>query len=88
MRYQLRVSNKNESGGLQILFDKVYRLKTTTYEVKLVQFANGKILLSILVKPKRTPTHIASLRNIPAPIRYQIIKDLIDSKLAHILDQI
>ena len=92
MRLQLCVSNKSENteqnATLKILFEKIYVLKTAKYEIKLVQFGNGRILLSILARPKRTPVHITSFEKLPAPVRYQLIKDLIDNKLAHILNQL
>ncbi|MEM0479490.1 MAG: hypothetical protein QXS16_04140 [Pyrobaculum sp.] len=82
------MSEKNETVGLKVLFEKTYTLRTVRYETKLVQFANGRILISIYVKPKRTPAHITSFEKLPAPVRYQLIKDLIDNKLAHILNQL
>ena len=92
VRYQIYVTDKNGTKSnnvpLRVLFEKMYQLKTTRYEIKLVQLGNGRILLSILARPKRTPVHITSFEKLPAPVRYQLIKDLIDNKLAHILDQI
>jgi len=92
VRLQLCVSNKSENteqnATLKILFEKIYVLKTAKYEVKIVRFANGRVLISILVRSKRSPTHITSFQKLPPPIRYQLIKDLVNQKMAYILDQL
>jgi len=92
VRYQIYVSEKNgtknDNVPLKVLFEKIYVLKTAKYEVKIVRFANGRVLISILVRSKRSPTHITSFQKLPPPIRYQLIKDLVNQKMAYILDQL
>lgn len=88
VRYQIYVTNKNENGGLRILFEKVYVLRTVKYEVKIVQLYSGKIIFSVLVRPKRAPVHLSGFSKLPAPVKYQVIKDLVANKMSHILDQI
>jgi len=82
------VTDKNGTVGLKVLFEKVYVLRTVKYEVKIIQLYSGKVIFSVVVRPKRAPVHLSGFSKLPAPVKYQVIKDLVANKMSHILDQI
>jgi len=88
VRYQIYVTDKNGTVGLKVLFEKVYVLRTVKYEVKIIQLYSGKVIFSVVVRPKRAPVHLSGFSKLPAPVKYQVIKDLVANKMSHILDQI